>query len=120
MFCSKTANKNLVRAHKRALRITYQETFLPYHELLEQDKSFDIHQRNLQSLMCEVYRSLNHLNPSFMWNIFRPKKLPYSLTKGSLLELPLAQGKLFGIYTLEFRSRISWNNLPKQLKSAPS
>ena len=120
MFCSKTSNKSIIRSHKRALRITYQDTSSSYQELLEQNKCITIHQRNLQSLMCEVYKSINHLNPSFMWSFFKPKQLPYSLRKGPLLEMSTARGKIFGIYTIEFRSTISWNNLPIELKSTPS
>ena len=120
MFCSKTMSKLISRAHKRALRVVYQDSSSSYQELLERDGSTDIHQRNLKSLMCEVYKSLNHLNPSFMWDFFKRKETPYSLRKGPLLELPPAQGRLFGIYTIQFRSTISWNNLPKEIKCASS
>ena len=120
MFCSKFSNQRVQRAHKRALRITYQDSFSSYQELLGHDGSVDIHQRNLFSLMCEVFKSLNHLNPSFIWEFFKPKQIPYSLRKGPLLELPPSQGRLHGIYSLDFRSKLSWNNLPIEIKTAHS
>ena len=120
MFCSKTRSKLISRAHKRALRVVYQDFSSTHQELLERDGSIDSHQRNLKSLMCEVYKSLNHLNPSFLWDFFKHKETPYSLRKGPLLELPPAQERLFGIYKIEIRSTISWNNLPREIKCASS
>ena len=120
MFCSKTSNNKIVQTHKRALRAIHQDNSVSYQDLLTVEHSIDIHQRNLQTLMCEVFKSLNHLNPSFLWNIFIPKEIPYSLRNGSLLTLPPVKGKLYGVYCLKFRSSYSWNNLPKDIKSASS
>ena len=120
MFCSKTTNQKIVRAHKRALRVTYQDYSSPYEELLQRGHHVTIHQRNLQNLMREVYKSLKKLNPSFMWEFFKILDIPYKLRRCPLLELPEAHCKMYGIYTLSFRSKISWNDQPVKIKIADS
>ena len=34
------------------------------------DKSFSIHERNIQSLAIEIYKFLNGLSPTFLNNVF--------------------------------------------------
>ena len=118
MFCSKSANHSIQRAHKRALRVTHQDFSASYPELLLQNGYFDIHQNNLFSLMCEVFKSLNNLNPIFMRDFFEFKQTPYAFRKRRLLKLPTAKGKTYGIYCLQFRASSSWNNLPENVKSS--
>ena len=120
MFCSKTANHKIERAHKRVLRVIIQDFSVPFNELLSHFGSKSIHQRNLYSLMSEVYKSQNYLNPIFIREFFTPKVIPYSLRSGSLLKLPQVQGRSYGIYCLQFRAIWSWNNLPKFVKSSES
>ena len=69
-FCSKTASNDINRTHKRALRILYRDYESSFEELLERDKTKTTHTKNLQKLMIEVYKSLNHLNPEYMWEFF--------------------------------------------------
>ena len=117
MFCSKSANHSIQRAHKRALRVTHQDFSATYPELLLQNGYFNIHQNNLFSLMCEVFKSLNNLNPIFMRDFFEFKQTP-CLQKRSSIETPTAKGKTYGIYCLQFRASFSWNNLPEKVKSS--
>ena len=88
MFCSKTPNQKIVRAHKRALRVTYRDNFSPYEELLQRGHHVNIHQRNLQNLMQEVYKSLKKLNPSFIWEFFKILDIPYKLRRCPLFGTP--------------------------------
>ena len=36
----------------------------------------------------EVYKSVNNLNPQFMWNYFNISTAPYELKKGNKVNLP--------------------------------
>ena len=67
MFCGRTANKEINRVHKRALRILLQDYDASFDELLIRNEEKTIHVQNLQKLMIEVYKSFNHEDPSFLW-----------------------------------------------------
>ena len=55
MFHSKTLNNNINRLHERALRIVYFDYKSPFCELIEKDKSFSIHHKNIEGLSIEIY-----------------------------------------------------------------
>ena len=71
MFCSSTLNNKINRFHERALRIVYSDYKSSFCELLEKDKSFSIHYKNIQGLTIKIYKILNNLSPSIMNNIFK-------------------------------------------------
>ena len=51
------------------------------------NNDLSIHQRHLRYLAIEVFKSIMHLNPQFMWSYFEENSLPYNLTDGSKLVL---------------------------------
>ena len=57
------------RLHEKALRIVYKD-YVSTFKNLEIDRSVNIHQRNLQLLMVEIYKTKSNLNPSFMKKIY--------------------------------------------------
>ena len=68
MFHSRTLNNQINRLHERALRIIYSGYKSSFCELLEKDKSFLIHHKNIQSLAIKIYKFLHNLSPSIMNN----------------------------------------------------
>ena len=69
MFHSRKVNHKINRIQERALRIVYKDYDLDFDELLTKDSSVTIHQRNLQLLATEIFKTVNALNPSFMKDI---------------------------------------------------
>ena len=61
-----------------------------------------VHQRNLQLLLIEIYKTINNLNPSFMAEVFVTNVMPYSLRGSTNLVLPKARTKLYSIDTVRF------------------
>ena len=57
------------RLHEKDLRIVYKD-YISTFKNLEIDRSVNIHQRNLQLLMVEIYKTKSNLNPSFMKKIY--------------------------------------------------
>ena len=74
MFCGKQGNTLINKTHKRCLRTVLYDYEIPYEEALTKTESIPIHEKNLQILMKEMYRSINSLNPEFMWDIFSRKR----------------------------------------------
>ena len=75
MFHSRTLNNKINRIHERALRIVYNDANSSFNELLIKNRSFTIHERNIQTLATEVFKIINGLSPEIMKEI-----LPLKLT----------------------------------------
>ena len=86
MFAGITIHK-ICKIHHRTLQVVYNDFNKSYDELLELNNDLSIHQRHLRYLAIEVFKSIMHLNPQFMWSYFEENSLPYNLTDGSKLVL---------------------------------
>ena len=64
MFQNRKLNNH--RIHERALRIVYQD----HNELLAEDGSFKIYDRNLQKLLIEIFKVKTKLAPEIMNEVF--------------------------------------------------
>ena len=115
MYCSKQAH-NLIRATHRKALCAKQNTFeQSYDELLLRSNSIDIHTKNLQLMVIEVFKSLIHLNPEFMWDFFTLKNTLYDLRQGSSVLVPKARTTR-ALNSFTFRAALGWNHLPAKLK----
>ena len=63
MFGSRTLNNKINKLHERALRVVYKSDNLTFQQLLEKNKSFTIHESNLQMLAVEMYDVNNKISP---------------------------------------------------------
>ena len=94
MFHSRTLNNKINRLHERALRIAYSDYKSSFCELLEKDKSFLIHHKNIQGLAIKIYKFLHNLSPCIMNNINKANQpVPYDLRKRNFfkVEIPVLQ-----------------------------
>ena len=122
IFCSKQASNLINRTHHKALQARFDIFNTSFEELLSLDKfnSSKIHTRNLQILVCEVFKTLNQENPEIMWNSFDfkdPNK--YDLRRGRNLIVPKARTTR-AVNSFDFRASMAWNHLPSKIKSAKS
>ena len=85
MFHDRTSNTKINMIQGRALRIAYKDNTSNFETLLEKDNSISVHQKYLQLLMIEIYKTKNQLNPPFMLENFEEKALPYQLRCSSTL-----------------------------------
>ena len=53
------------KIHHKALKVVYNGN-KNYDELLRDNNEVSVHQSHLRALICEVFKSLNNLNPEFM------------------------------------------------------
>ena len=70
MFHSRKMNNKINRLDERALRIAYKDFCSSFATLLEKDRSVTIHEKNLQLLMTEMFKTINNQSPTFMNEIF--------------------------------------------------
>ena len=56
--------------HEQALRTVYHNINSDFKTLLENDKSFIIHVKNLHYLLTEIYKVKNDISPDIMKDIF--------------------------------------------------
>ena len=59
-----------------------------YDEILALDNKLKTHQKYLQFLTIEIYKSKNKLYPSFMWKTYNEKNVPYSQRSRTSLSVP--------------------------------
>ena len=70
MFHDRKSYNKINKIHERALRIIHKDSTSNFESLLIKNNSVSIHQRNLQLLLIEIYKTVNNLNPSFMAEVF--------------------------------------------------
>ena len=121
LFYSKTANNEINRTHKRALRILYRDYKSTFEELLERDNTKKTtHTKNLQKLMVEVYKSFNHLIPEYIWEFVVKKDVQYNLRTKELCKLPSINSQRYALDSLSVRGSRLWNTIDDEIKLSPS
>ena len=71
LFCSKATNNLINRTTKHAMRmICNNDNEVALDALLHKDGTLTIHKRNLQKLMVETYKTMNHLNSPYLPDLF--------------------------------------------------
>ena len=101
MFCTKSANKQIDRTHKRALQILYKDYESSFEALLARSGTNSIHVNNLQKLMTEIFKTMNELNPPLVWE--KRKHVTYNLRIQNLSKLPPIKTMNFGLDSISFR-----------------
>ena len=120
MFCGKDANHKINSTHKRALRILHNDYDFSLDKLLKKSDTVTIHIKNLLKLMLEIYKSINHLNPSYIWQLHERKESPYDLRTKHRCKLTITKTIKFGTASLSFRGSLLWNNLNDEIKELPT
>ena len=80
MFHNRKMEHKINSIHRRALKLVYQNSHdLTFQELLVKDKSVSVHQKNLQLLATEIFKSKTGVSPELMNGIFHFVEIPYNL-----------------------------------------
>ena len=113
MCHSRELNHKINKLHERSLRLVYKKSNLTFQQLLEKDKSFTIHERNLQKLAVEMYKVIHKLCPKPIQDLFIFK------TRGSNeLVLPKVKTVNRGIETIRYMGPKTWKLVPEEIKKA--
>ena len=116
MFAGKTLFNRICKIDHRTFQMVNNEYNKLYEELFQLNNNVSINQRHLKYLALEVFKSLMHLNPEFMWSYFNENLISYELTKGAKVFVPPVKSFRLGLNSVHFRGSILWNNLPSSIK----
>ena len=78
-FYSRQSKDFINKLQARALRVTYNDYYLIFSELLEMFNKSTIPIKNIKVLVTEIYKFLNDFSPPIMNDIFQKQENYYSL-----------------------------------------
>ena len=121
MFHSRKMEHKINSIHKRALKLLYQDSpDLTFQELLAKDKSVSVHQKNLQLIATEIFKSKTGVSPELMNDIFHFVKRPYNLRSDFTLERKRDHTVYHGSESLSSLAPKLWDLLPNSIKNSAS
>ena len=120
MFHSKIINAKINGLHERALRVVYGDRKSSFEELLKKDKSFTVHEKNIQKLAVEMYKVKNNISPIPVQDLF-VKSLPRTNTRqASDWIIPRVRTEKYGKETIRYRGPLIWDLVPDEIKKSKS
>ena len=121
MFHSRKTEYRINSIHKRALKLVYQDSpDLTFQELLAKDKSVSVHQKNLQLLANEIFKSKTGVSPELMNHIFHFMERSYNLRSDYTLERKRDHTFYHGSESLSSLVPKLWDLLPSSIKNSAS
>ena len=114
MFCGRKTYARTIM-FMRALRIFNRNNSLCFDQLLQIDKSYNIHHKNIQTLAIELYKVKNNLSNQIMQGIFQKCQ---NLRFQTDFVLPGVNTAYFGLRSLRYFSSKIWKIIPDEIKSS--
>ena len=108
------------KIHERTLRLILNDHTSNTDTLLQNNNDTCNHHRNIQTLMAEIYKIKNNLNPPVMDFIFERRNNTYNLRNFQEFAMKRKRTVKMGLETLKYRSLQLWSILPENLKQINS
>ena len=118
---SRTKSLNKVASlQNRALCFLYQDYVSSYEELLQKAGKDTMKVNRLKSLCIEIYKLINNINPTYMNEIFKLRKISRAVCSNYKLNLdvPTINQVSSGGKSLRYCSSNIWNSLSLHIKSS--
>ena len=117
-YCNITNLKKIENIQKRALRLVFGNFKLTYPELRQKASRPLLYIERLRLIVCEVFKCVNELGPSYLHNIFNSKEQKYNTRKTKILEMPKYNYERYGKQSLSYNGAQLWNMLNNDFKNA--
>lgn len=116
-FCGLTNSNKIEKIQERCLRIIYKDYTSSYHELIAMAGTTTLIISRLRTLLFEVYKSINRLNPACIHDLFQVKPVKYSMRNPVKMLQPLKRTTAFGLRTISYTGAKLWNDFSPILSS---
>ena len=114
MFCPRRSNNFINKVQKRVLRTTYNNHLTNFKSLLSNHNEITIHQKNLQVLMTEIYKIINHIAPPKS-SLFEIRENTHNTRFSQVLSNESRRTVNYGLETICYRTPF---HLPPEYKLA--
>ena len=105
---------------ERDLRIVYKDFSSSFQELRIEDNFLNVHHRNLQKIVTEIFKVNNGLSPKLINDVFKFIKKPYSLRTTSHFRSTKIRKTKYGIEKPCYLGLKLWNLVPNKYKTTES
>ena len=116
MFYSTTSN-NMIN---KFMRLILNDHTNDFDTLLQNNNDTCNHHRNIQTLMIEIFKMKNNLNPPIMGFMFERRNNPYNLRNFQEFATKRKRTVKMSLETLKYRSPQLWSILPENLRQITS
>ena len=110
-FCGKKNNSKIEKIQERALRIVCDDYTSTYQELLSKVGTTSVLQSRINCILLEVFKSINHTNPSYIQNMIDITRGPYNYRNSIKLIQPKKKSTNFGLRSFNYLAPKLWNDL---------
>ena len=118
-FSNANLTNKIEKVQERALRLI-DNSQVSYEHLLDKYNKCTFKTKTHRLLATEIFKSLNHINPSYIGEIFQQNKFSRSERLKCNLKSQTFKRVKFGKKSLRVLGPILWNSLPNQTKTADS
>ena len=120
MFSSTKSLNKVESLQKRALGFLYEDYVLSNEELLQRAGKETMKVNRLRSFCIEIYKLINTINPTYMNEIFKLRKISRVVRSNYKLNLdvPTINQVSFGGKSLRYYGPKIWNSLSFHIKSS--
>ena len=103
--------------NKRALKLIHQDSHSQHCWI---QKSVSVHQKSLQLLATEIFKSKTEVSPELMNDIFHFVEIPYNLSSNFTLERKRDHTVYHSLESLSFLALKSWDLLSNSITNSAS
>ena len=119
-YCDVNMMRKMEKLQERALRYLLNDHTSDYQTLLFKSGFDTLHLRRIKAIACEVFKSINDLNPSFVKEMFEVKETRYNLRSEMVMIQPKYNKLTYGYRTFSYYGAHLWNKLPHNVKGGLS
>ena len=113
-FISTTSTNKIESTLKRALRLLYNDNTSTYDSLLAKANKLSTELKRYRTLVLEVFKTLNVLNPTYMQDLFYLRST--SARQPNNIAVESTNTKTYGTKSLRSLGPKIWNSLPEYIK----